>query len=392
MSARFILLCMIICMTASAFADTAEPYRDLSTAGVGFLGPGREDPPPENPTTVRIGLFGPEKNPDGDRLRAGVELAVAEANARGGYNGISYEVVFRADDGPWGMGAKQVTALAHEDSVWVILGGLEGGDAHLAELVAAKVWAPVITPTASDMTIDYANVPWIFRCFPSDANQAGLLIRYARSNGYERLLVITEADREGLTGQRRVRAAAESQDQQVLEYIEYQSHRPEAAVRRSLLESVDAVLVWGRSASGQRLIREIRGAGFDGPVLAPAGLLNPDLIAHVRDLGELIVAAPYDLAREDLPIRQLRDSFEQGSGRRFDAIALFAYDATRLTIGAIEKAGLNRARIRDVLAESRYGGIAGTMGFDGLGGTTLDPILMSSSTGKWLPIAETKGQ
>ena len=111
-------------------------------------------------------MLAPARREAGERLREGIALAVDEANARGGLAGLPFETVYRADDGPWGRGASQVTALAYEDSTWVIVGGLEGGDAHLAELVAAKLWIPVVTPTAGDLSIDYANVPWVFRCFP----------------------------------------------------------------------------------------------------------------------------------------------------------------------------------------------------------------------------------
>ena len=378
----------VVVLSASLIeAEGPVPYRDLSRAGAGFYGPGREDPPPQGLASVRLGVIGPEGGAAGRRLRQGVALAVSEANARGGYQGLPYEVVFRADDGPWGMGAKQVTALAYEDSVWVILGGLDGGDAHLAELVAAKMWIPVITPVAADLTIDYANVPWVLRCFPSDDRQARALIRHARDRGCRRAIVYWEGDREGLTGLRRLEGVARDEGLSLIESREYATHTPEASVQPEELRSVDAVLVWGRSDSGWRLVRAVRGAGFVGPILGPAHLLSPEWLRPADDLGEMVVAAPYDLNRDDGELRGFRLRYQTQMGEEAGHVALFAYDVARLAIRAIEQAGLNRARIRDALATSSFQGIAGTYRFDGLGGTSLEPVPVVLRDGSWVRAA-----
>ena len=379
-----VLLCLILGGTHPAKAGDPAPYRKLSEAGAGFLGPGRNDPEPQGLRSVRIGLIGPVGRPEGMRLREGVALAIAEANARGGYRNLPYELVFRPDDGPWGMGAKQVTALAYDDSVWVVLDGLDGAEAHLAELVAAKIWVPVVVPVASDFTIDYANVPWVFRCFPSDQRQAAALVRYAKGRGYGRLLVFTEADREGRTGLLRLRDMAGRSRFPLARTLEFNPQVPEAVLDSVKLSSADAVLVWGRPDSGLRLLLEIRRAGFEGPVLVPACILSPELSAQGSGLGELVLAAPYDLSRTDEALGALRRRYIAKTGQPPDPVALFAYDAANLVISAIQRAGLNRARIRDTLAEQAYEGVVGTIRFGGLRGTDTEPVLMRLEGGTWV--------
>ena len=138
--------------------------------------------------------------------------------------------------------------------------------------------------------------------------------------------------------------------------------------------------------SGCALLRSLRRIGFEGPVLGPAHLLCADLLTDVDAFGELVVAAPYDMKRDDTEIRRFRRGFEEATGRSADPVALFAYDATCLVIAAIEQAGLNRALIRDALAEQSYDGVAGTFRFDCLGGASLEPVLMTSRSGTWLPV------
>jgi ABC-type branched-subunit amino acid transport system substrate-binding protein len=369
-----------------ASPEPLSPYHDLSRSGAGFHGPGREDPPPPGLKSVRLGLIGPAGRSEGDRLRAGVALAVSEANERGGADGLPFEIVFRADDGPWGMGAKQVTALAYEDSTWVILGGLEGGDAHLAELIAAKLWIPVVTITAGDLSIDYANVPWVFRCFPSDVRQAELLLGWARDRSCRRVLVFSQGDREGRTGFRRIEAAARSLSLSLIGPREFAAHAPGDAVRPEDLRAADAVTIWGRSESGLALLEAVRGAGFGGPILLPAHLLSPELLAPNGALGEVIVAAPYELSGEDAAMAEFRERFLEETGQPADPVALFAYDAAGLVIAAIERAGLNRARIRDALADSDHDGVAGRIRFNALGGAVREPVLMRAQEGRWAPV------
>jgi branched-chain amino acid transport system substrate-binding protein len=371
-------------------AADPPPYRDLSRAGAGFFGPGREDPPPVGLTSIRLGVFGPAHKPAGERLRAAVTLAVSEANARGGYHGLPYEVRFRADDGPWGMGAKQVVALAYEDSVWAILGGLEGGDAHVAELVAAKIWTPVITPTAADLSIDYANVPWVFRCFPSDDRQARLLLEHVLAHGHRRVTVFTEGDREGRTGWRRLADEARVAGVELAVHEEYASSLPAEAVERVDLAGVDAVLVWGRSETAVELIAALRARGFAGPTLGPACLLSPALLAPPPELGTLVVAAPYDLTRADDRIETFRRRFQEATGGPADPVALFAYDAACAVLSAIDEAGPNRVRIRDALAAGSFAGTAGTIEFDDLGGSSLGPVLMMARKGAWVRVSSTE--
>ncbi len=60
-----------------------------------------------------------------------------------------------------------------------------------------------------------------------------------------------------------------------------------------------------------------------------------------------------------------------------DYIAALTYDATRLLLEAIRRAGPNRARIREVLAQlSPWPGLAGPIHFDGTGQNTRTNVCM----------------
>ena len=362
----------------------SEPYQDFSQKGVNFYGPGRELEAPDSLSAVRLGLTGPAEGRAGGQLRLGVELAVEEANAAGGYRGLPYEIIFRADDGPWGVVAQQVIALSQEDEVWAVIGSLDGERAHAAELVAAKLWVPVVTPAAGDLTIDYANVPWVFRLMPDDRSQADLLLRAAREPGWKRLALVSEGVRDARLASERIREAAGDLEEGLVLHVEYAPYASKEVIPRLLQADVDVLLVWGRTAGAVELIAGLRHQGMKLPILVPAGLVLPEVAALGDDMGVLFGAAPLDMEGDGELLREFLDRCRQESGAEPSHVAAYAYEATRMVIAAIERAGLNRARIRDEIAQMRFEGVSGQVSFNSLGGYQREPVLVELRAEKWV--------
>lgn len=358
------------------------PYHDLSQAGSGFWGPGRESEPATLPATVKVGLFGPERSVEGIALRRGAELALQEANAGGGCcGGLPFALVFRADDGAWGTAAPRVVALTHEDRVWAIAGGLDGHRAHLAELVAAKLWVPVIIPWAADRTIDYANVPWVFRVAPDDGRQADLLLRFAREQGAAGVRVLAEEDRDARISTERVVDAARRLGLPPPEVRTFSPLAPPEETARAAREAAGAspLLVWARPGVALPVLHALRSQGFGGLLLAPGTLALPEAVA----IEGLVVASPFDLTRPSPALAAFFELYRSRFGEEPSPLAVLAYDTMALTLHAIRAAGLNRARIRDALARTDHAGLSGRIRFDGLGGNPAEPVLLQARGGRW---------
>lgn len=363
--------------------EPQKPYFDFSKAGSGFYGPGREVPDPVGLKTVRIGVLGPAKDAEGLQMRTGVRIALEEMNRKGGYKGIPYEMMFRPDDGPWGMAAKQVVDLAYEDNVWAIIGGLDGQRTHIAELVVSKAWVPVVTPTASDISIDYANVPWVFRCAPADTREAELLLDFVQKRGHKHVVALTEAQRDGETGFKRLQEAAGRKNIQMDAHWQFPTSSPEAVVPRLMeIDPPDDLIIWGSPGPSITLLRAIRAAGIKIPVLGPSALAIVDP-ADSSWIGELVVAAPFDLSRENATAREFSARFKDLTGTHPTPIALLSYDAALLVTKTVALAGLNRMRIRDELARMSYDGLAGKTQFNSLRGNIREPVILTIKNGRW---------
>jgi ABC-type branched-subunit amino acid transport system substrate-binding protein len=127
----------------------------------------------------------------------------------------------------------------------------------------------------------------------------------------------------------------------------------------------------------------LRSGGYWGPVFGPATLLSHDLEEAGDSLGEVVVAAPYDPGDTDADFGRWFAHYVNETGGEPDAVAVFAYDAARAVIAAIETGGPNRVRIRDALAEKRFDGLVGSYRFDELGGTTLRPVVVRLGEEGW---------
>lgn len=365
----------------------AAPHLRLSERGSGFWGPGRERPDPPLPPSVKIGLVGPAEGELGLELRRGATLALERANATGGFRGRPFELVFVPDDGAWGVAAGKVVQLAHRERVWAIVGGLDGHHVHLAELVVAKLWVPVITPWARDRTVDFANVPWVFRCGPDDGAQAAALLEHARAATATSPLLLIEDEREARTAAERCQEAAGRLGLPRLEELRW----PAAGAPRSFVKASvsltrlpPSVVVWGRRARAVELLQALREGGYQGLLLAPGHLVGP----RARALAGLVVAAGYDPGSPSQELVQLRQRYAAAFGQRPDPLAAYTWDALSLVVAAIREAGLNRARIRDRMAASERLGATGRLRFNSLGGAVAAPVLLRATPTRWEPATE----
>lgn len=398
------VLVIMSCLLLSPFSWQEHPYLDFNKAGAGFYGDGRELPDPVGLKAVLIGVLGPARTPEGLQERTAIQIALEEANQRGGYRsptpappeketlkarepgnqGIPFEMVFREDDGPWGVAAKQVVQLAYGEKVWAIIGSLDGLHTHVAELVVSKAWVPVISPSAVDASITYANVPWVFRVAPSDSRQAEAILSIAEKRGYKHLLVASEMERDAQTGWKRLSEAARRRQFPIDLHLEYSSSNPEEIVPRIASNPSDALVVWGKSHPALRLLLALRKAGVRLPVLGCSTLATGEMGASAAQLGDVTVASLCSLDKEGKEFAGFKAKFAQRTGQPPSVIALYSYDVARLVIEAIHAGGLNRARIRDRLAEAKFEGLTGSITFNMLGGNDAAPVLLQLKRSGWV--------
>jgi len=409
-SAMLVLLWLLTFASGLSAAEPANPspasvtpFRRLRDTTLDYHGSEADF---TNLTEIRIGWFGPTNVDDpltGD-LWWSANLAVQEANAQtwdaglrtSGLPPLPFRLVPRWAVDPWGTGVSQLTRMVYDEQPLALLGSVDSATTHLAEQVVAKANLPLVSPIATDKSVTLAGVSWMFSCAPSDAVMARVLadaVLAELKGNTDRTVLLTTTDHESrMTAHEVVRelsrrgrkpdfrfdvspgaadtdlqlhAAAEARPAVVLIIAGVEdAARLTKAVRKNLRTAT----VFGSQSMSRNRFLELAGATAEGVRCPLLFLPNPN------DPDASRFAAHFTAAHHHAP----------------DYTAALTYDATRLLIAAIRRAGTNRARIRAALTQlSPWLGIGGPIQFDGTGQSTRTNICLAIVRGgSLIPLAQ----
>lgn len=189
-----------------------RPYKQFFVDPLEFTGPGRDKPEPEV-AAVKLGLLAPlERSHEayiGRRLLMGTELAIDQANAEGGYKGLPFELIVRNDTGLWGASANEVARFSYQDSVWAVVGTVDGANTHIAIRVALKTELPMMNVADTDPTLVETKIPWIFRNIADDRQMAYTIAYHVyKERGFKRVAILRANNRYGRFGVGEFRAGS----------------------------------------------------------------------------------------------------------------------------------------------------------------------------------------
>lgn len=351
-----------------------EPARRYFTKAPEFRGPGREDPAPAGLTSVKVGLVAPLSGPDeaqGRRMRQGVELAFADANAAGGFGAdkLPFEAVAVDEGVRWGQAGDALVDLVDRDGVWAVIGAYEDANSHVMTRVVLKVQVANVNTAGVDPTLTEHNVPWVLRVRPDDRRTSYRLVRKVFVEDKRTRVVMFRAnDRYGRTGVAEFIDAARRLHHPVPLEVRYEAADGDFASRIERIReaNADAIVVWGRPGPTGTAVRALRAAGITAQIYAPDRVADP---AYVQTAGAAaegtIFTYPMDPRTGGRGWDDFRKRYSERFGEEPDATAAFAYDGATMVVQAVRRTGLNRPRIRDELYAPRtYDGVTGTIKFD----------------------------
>jgi ABC-type branched-subunit amino acid transport system substrate-binding protein len=374
----------------SPYSKFAAPY-DLNYIHPNiYSGAARDIPEPKDVTEVRIGFFGPiEHNPDevfGLRMLHGAQLAVEEANAHGGYGGKPFKLMLHndydnwqrgavyGDDRPtdptiWGSPSNEAVKMIYDDRDWAIFGSISSESTHIMLRVALRAEIPIVNSASTDPTIPETYIPWYFTDLQDDRVQAFTLARRIFTElGLKRLAILRVNNRYGRLGVPKFRDASRRLSHPVV--IEQKFMPGDTDFTRELKiirgSRTDAIVLWADETEAAAILKQMQALGMKQRVFGAYRTLGDTLLKEAGDAAEGFEAVfPYDPTRNDLKWIDFNKRFEARFHEKPEQFASLAYDAMNALLDSICKAGLNRARIHDALANiEEYDGVTGHMIFD----------------------------
>jgi branched-chain amino acid transport system substrate-binding protein len=374
----------------SPYSKFASPY-DLNYIHPNvYSGAGRDLPEPKGLTEVRIGFFGPiEHNPEqvfGLRMLHGAQLAVEEANARGGYGGRPFKLMLHNDydnwqakavygeDRPtdptiWGSASNEAVKMVYDDRDWAIFGSISSESTHIALRVALRAEIPIVNSASTDPTIPETYIPWFFTDLQDDRVQCLTLARRIFTElGLKRVAILRVNSRYGRFGVLKLRDAARRLGHPIVIEQKYLPGDTDFAKQLQVIRSsrADAIVLWADEEQAAQILKQMRAAGMKQPVFGSYRTLGPELLAEAGAAAEGFEAVfPYDPTRQDAKWLDFNKRYEARFQEKPEQFASLAFDAMNALLQSICKGGLNRARIHDALASiEEYDGVTGHMVFD----------------------------
>jgi len=359
-----------------------------------FYGAGREIPEPTDLDEVRIGFLGPLEGSIlkslGVQMMQGSLLAIEDANKKGGYKGIPFKLMVHNDVGLWGAAANEIVKM-DDEGVWGWVGTIDDINSHVAIRASLKLEIPTISPGDPDPTYTETNIPWVLRNIPDDRQSSYALVKQIyTNNGYKRVALMRANNRYGRVGTLHFnRSATRIGFPPIIEerFNDGESDF-KAQLERIKKTSPDAILVWGNAKESGLIVKQIRELGMNQPVFGSDRMVNSEFLETAGKYAEgVITTCQYNPTANDPKLKAFQASYEKRFGMEPNVFAAHAYDAVSMMIAAIEKVGLNRALIRDVLTDLKtfqgYQGVTGVVIFDGAF-NNLRPIFMAKvSDGKF---------
>jgi len=374
----------------SPFAKFAAPYDVNYTQPDIYVGAGRDLPELKNLSEVRIGFMGPIANgPEqefGQRMLHGAQLAVEEANARGGYGGKPFRLMLHndynnwqanavygeerpTDPAIWGAASNEAVQMIYDEQDWAIFGSISSESTHIMLRLALKAEIPIVNSASTDPTIPETYIPWYFTDVQDDRVQCFTLARRIFTQlGLKRVAILRVNNRYGRLGVPKFRDAARRLGHPVV--IEQKFLPGDTDFTRELQiirdSRADAVVLWADETEAAAILKQMRALGLKQRVFGSYRTLGPGLLAQAGPAAEGFEAVfPYDPTRNDPLWLDFNHRFQARFHEPPEQFASLAYDAMNALLDAICKAGLNRARIHDALADlEEYDGVTGHMIFD----------------------------
>ncbi len=323
----------------------------------------------------------------GEKVKRGVELALREVNAAGGYRGRRFELLYRDDATNPAVARRVVEELIRERDVRIVIGPIVSSVALAIAPICEEHHAILLSPTASAPQITDAG-EFVFRNYPSDVLEGTSMARFAKELGLERIVILAVDNSFGAGLEAVFRQQYTSKLRQVVRTFHFEEADEasfEPMIRQVRELAPDGIYLVAYLGDADDLLRAIRAAGI-GAVVLGASSMTEDIARLSGTAAEnLVFPQPtFDSSSPEPAARSFVEAYRRAYGEDPEMFAAHGYDALKLVLEAMERGGSPRAEDvkRGLLGIENYAGASGNLSFDDNGDVVQYPRLFVIRQGK----------
>ena len=291
----------------------------------------------------------------------GLKLAIKEVNDAGGVNGKKITIVDADNKSEASEAVNAATKLISDDKVKVIVGPAVTANVIAESQVATDNKVPVIAPdaTSPDVTVENGQVkPYIFRSCFIDPQQGSVMAKSAAENLKAKTAVIyvdNSTDYSKSLG-KVFKEKFEAAGGKVLDQQAFVAKDTDFKATLTTLKAANADVIFVPAYYEEvgKIVKQARELGITCPILGTDGWDDPKVadIAGADALNNTYFSTHY--SDKDESVKGFVDAFPKEYGHAPNVFAALGYDAGKMLVDAIKRAGSDDPEaIRKALEETK---------------------------------------
>ncbi len=324
---------------------------------------------------------------DGNSALVGAQLAVEQVNGAGGINGDMLELVVYDDQASPKESAPLAVKLITQDEVVAGISGSYSGATRAAATIYQEDATPYIAAYAVHPDITRAG-EYVFRTsFMGEVQGRAGAKLIGGMMGLKRVAMITLNNDFGKSLATGFKEQAANFGIEIVSEYEYSIKDREFGpiVSKVRADAPDAIYASGYFFTAGPLVRQLRAAGIDAPVIGQEGYDTQKFIEIAGPAAEgVIITTSLDRDSTDPVARSFIAGFEARAGYPADMVGASAHTAVLVMAEALRAAGSSdKAALRDAIAAVTIAAATGNISFNGLGEVRKDVQVQIVKDGNW---------
>lgn len=340
--------------------------------------------------SIKIGINVPQTGfaaADGTSALIGAQLAAEQANADGGINGKTVELVVYDDQASPKSAVPIATKLVEQDGVKIAISGSYSGATRAAAGVFQGAGVPYISAYAVHPEITRSG-DYVFRTsFVGEVQGRAGAKLIGESLGKKKVTLITLKNDFGKSLANGFKEAAGKFGIEIVSEYEYsiKDRQFGPIVAKVKSDAPEAIYASGYFFTAGPLVSQLRAGGVEVPVIGQEGYDSQKFIEIAGAASEgIIITTSLDRDSDSPEAKSFIAAFEEKAGYKADMVAASGHTAMKVAVAALRKAGGEDPKaIRDAIAGLTLEASTGTISFNGLGEVRKDVQVQVVKDGNW---------
>lgn len=340
--------------------------------------------------SIKIGMNVPQTGfaaADGNSALIGAQLAVEQANAEGGVNGKTIELVTYDDQASPKEAVPIASKLIEKDEVVAAISGSYSGATRAAAGIFQAAGVPYVSAYAIHPDITRSG-DYVFRTsFMGEVQGRAGAKLIGKTLGKKRVVLITLKNDFGKSLATGFKDKADDFGIEIVNEYEYsiKDRQFGPIVSRVRADEPDAIYASGYFFTAGPLVAQLRSGGIDAPVIGQEGYDSEKFIEIAKEAAEgVIITTSLDRDSKSQETQEFITKFQEKAGYKADMVGASGHTAVKVLVDALRRAGTeDKAAIRDAIASAKVSASTGTITFNKLGEVRKDVQVQIVKDGEW---------